>query len=120
MKHTVEVNDSIFEHISEKLIKELKELKLEFPNVFQLRSLSVFKVLKRYPSIKELIILFKDISSMLETFESIMNKHLVNLTPDMQKEIKNRLISDIREKDGDKAASEFEKFISNLNIPAFK
>lgn len=36
----------------------------------------------------------------------------------MRKEFKNRLISETREKDGDKAASDIEKFISTLNIPA--
>jgi hypothetical protein len=102
--------------MTEELNKDLKELKNKFPNIVELKSLSVFQVIKRYPSIKALINLLEECKRMLETFESILNKHLVNLSPEMRKEFKNRLISETREKDGDKAASDIEKFISTLNI----
>ena len=55
MEHVVEVNEAKFELMTEELSKDLKELKNKFPNIVELKSLSVFQVIKRYPSIKALI-----------------------------------------------------------------
>ena len=55
MEHVVEVNEAKFELMTEELSKDLKELKNKFPNIVELKSSSVFQVIKRYPSIKALI-----------------------------------------------------------------
>ena len=112
-----EVNEAKLELIVEELSKDLGELKNKYPNIFEIKSLSLFQVLKRYPSIKALTNLLEESKRSLEDYESIINEHIGDLSSEMRKELIDRLISAVREKEGDKMASDVEKFIGNLNIP---
>ena len=88
MEHVVEVNEAKFELMTEELNKNLGELKNKYPNFFELKSSSVFQVIKRYPSIKALINLLEECKMILEDLESIMNRHLVDLSLKCEKNLK--------------------------------